>query len=86
MLCVGRVRNGGPVQLDTGATLEERIDHQIARNAEALAMLADLEAMLEQEQRREPTSFQCSDSQLDELLDAINQPGFAEAQPWLGIW
>ncbi len=46
LLCIGRVRNGGPVEIDTGATLEERLDAAIASTAEILAMNADLENML----------------------------------------
>lgn len=46
ILCIGRVRNGGPVEIDTGQTLEERLDAAIAHTAEVLAMSRDLEDML----------------------------------------
>lgn len=78
MLCIGRVRNGGPVELDTGQTLEERLDKQIARNAEVLAMLADYEAML----AGKPVGYRLTAEQLAEIED--EEPGRAEAQPWLG--
>lgn len=45
ILCIGRVRNGGPVEIDTGQTLEERLDAAIASTAEILAMNRDFEAM-----------------------------------------
>ncbi len=44
MMCVGRVRNGGPVEIRP--TLEERLDAAIASTAEIVAMNRDLENML----------------------------------------
>ncbi len=69
LLCRGKVVNGGMVEI-TVPTLEERLDAQIKRNAEILAMHRDLDAIIERE-RREPTSFRFNDMQLGELLDAI---------------
>ncbi len=65
LLCIGKVVNGAVVV--TAPTLEERLDAAIERNAELLAMNADLDAI----QAREVNSFRCTDAQLDELLDAI---------------
>ncbi len=45
LLCRGKVVNGGMVEI-TVPTLEERLDAQIERNAELLAMHRDLDAIL----------------------------------------
>lgn len=80
IIAVGRVRNGGPVELDTGPTLEQRLDAQIARNAEVLAMLADLDAM----RAGKPPAYKLTAAMLEEIEN--DEPGRAESQPWLGLW
>lgn len=72
MLCVGRIVNGGPVELRP--TLEERLDAQIARNAEVLALVerersamhADLDALLAGKpvQHFRPGDFEAMDSEI----------------------
>lgn len=63
ILCIGRVTNGGPVELDTGQTLEERLDAAIARTAEMLAMNADLEAMM----AGKPPAYKLTAAMLEEI-------------------
>lgn len=62
ILCIGRVRNGGPVEI-TAPTLEERLDSQISRNAEVLAMLADLDELL----AGKPPAYKLTAAQLEEI-------------------
>ncbi len=73
LLCIGKVVNGTVVV--TAPTLEERLDAAIERNEELLQMNRDLDALVQRSQSdiqaREVNSFRCTDTQLDELLDAI---------------
>lgn len=63
LLCIGKVVNGGPVEIDTGQTLEERLDAAIARTAEVLAMDADLAAIL----NGKPLGYRLTAEQLEEI-------------------
>ncbi len=73
ILAVGKVVDG-TVEIHA-APLEEQMDAQLERNAGQLAanntlldeMYADLDAL----QAKQVNSFRCSDTALDELLDAI---------------
>lgn len=79
ILAIGRVRNGGAVEI-TAPTLEERLAMQMERNAQVIernratlaeidAMHADLDALL----AGKPVGYKLTAAQLAELDD--EQPG-----------
>ncbi len=83
ILCIGRVRNGGAVEI-TAPTLEERMDAQIARNAaqiernaEILAMYADLDAL----QAGKPAAYRLTPAQVAALDDENPGEDFS-TRPW----
>lgn len=62
IIAVGRIVRGGAVEI-TAPTLEERVDAQIERNAERLAMNADLLAML----NGKPPAYKLTAAMLEEI-------------------
>jgi len=62
LIAVGRIVRGGAVEI-TAPTLEERVDAQIERNAERLAMNADLLAML----NGKPPAYKLTAAMLEEI-------------------
>lgn len=83
ILCIGRIRNGGAVEI-TASTLEGQLDAriaataaQIARNREILAMYADLDAL----QAGKPTAYRLTPAQLAALDDENPGEDFS-TRPW----